>query len=119
GRVGKAQRFTAPGVDAVALRRRAAEQQMLAIDAIALEAARRRTKSIGRDAQRRGGADVERDAIGGDAVRADVARRSVADGGEPWHRVQRRPACRPLRPESAPTLRAIDHAKEVWRLDAG
>src|SRR3989475_12840773 len=73
------QDLSAPRVHVAALGGRAAEESAAAVEPVAPEAPPRLGRVGGYDPQRGGRADVEGDARGIDAVRADVARGAVAD----------------------------------------
>src|SRR5207247_7658589 len=108
------QHLPTPRVDIASLGRRATEQRPTAVEPVAPETARRLERSGGHDPQRGGRADVEGDARGVGAVRADVARGDVTDGGKPIRAAERGPAHRPRRPGDAPRLGPVVPRDEAY-----
>src|SRR5437867_4152757 len=86
------QHLPTPRVDVAPLGGRAPEERAAAVEPVAPEAVGRHGRGGGHYPQRGGRPDVEGDARGVDAVRADVAGGDVAHGGKPVHPAERGPA---------------------------
>ncbi len=117
--VGQLQQIAAPRVHVAALGRGATDDGDRAVDAIAPEALHARARLRRDDAQRRRGADVQRDARAVGAIGADVARHAVADRGEPRHGAQARPPARPRAAQPAASFLTIDEREELFPGHAG